>query len=107
MEEAQQSLRQLYKSSTSTYEDFERLAVLAGVNTEAQPVEFGTWFKHKDGFFVRYEPHGYPRTHVKIYVPEKKNVSLSITGAIATPSDSRQRLAQTDMSVEEYEKLKH
>ena len=81
MEEAQQSLRQLYKSSTSTYEDFERLAVLSGVNTEAQPVAYGTWFKHKDGFYIRYEPQGYPRTHVKIYVPEKKNVTLAITGA--------------------------
>jgi hypothetical protein len=105
IEEAEQSLRQLYKSSNSTYEDFERLAVLAGMNTEPQPVEFGTWFKHNDGFYIRYEPQGYPRTHVKIYVPEKKKVALKITGVIATPSDSRQRLAQTDMSVEEYQKL--
>lgn len=105
IEEAEQSLRQLYKSSTSTYEDFERLAVLAGINPEPQPVEFGTWFKHKDGFYIRYEPQGYPRTHVKIYVPENKRVELKLTGVIATPSDSRQRLAQTDMSVEEYEKL--
>jgi len=105
-EEAQQSMRQLYKSSNSTYEDFERLAILAGTNTEAQPVEYGTWFKHKDGFYIRYEPQGYPRTHIKIYVPEKKKVDLEITGVIATPSDSRQRLAQTDMSVDEYSKLK-
>ncbi len=105
IEEAEQSLRQLYKSSTSTYEDFERLAVLAGMSNEPQPVEFGTWFQHKDGYYVRYEPQGYPRTHVKIYVPEKKNVKLKLTGSIATPSDSRQRLAQTDMSVDEYGKL--
>jgi hypothetical protein len=105
IEEAEQSLRQLYKSSNSTYEDFERIAVLAGLSTEAQPVEYGTWFKHDEGFYIRYEPQGYPRTHIKIYVPEKKNVKLKITGVIATPSDSRQRLAQTDMSVEEYKKL--
>ncbi|HEX8314162.1 MAG TPA: hypothetical protein VF609_04180 [Flavisolibacter sp.] len=107
VEEAEQSLRQLYKSSTSTYEDFERLAVLAGINTEAQPVEFGTWFKHEGGYYIRYEPQGYSRTHIKIHVPEKKKATLKITGAIATPSDSRQRLAQTDMSVEEYTKIKH
>src|SRR5829696_1268812 len=105
IEEAEQSLRQLYKNSNSTYEDFEKLAVLTGVNAEPQPVEFGTWFKHEDGFYIRYEPHGYQRTHVKIYVPEKKNVKLKITGVIATPSDSRQRLAQTDMSEGEYNKL--
>lgn len=107
IEEAEQSLRQLYKSSNSTYEDFERLAIVAGINTEAQPVAYGTWFKHKDGFYIRYEPEGYPRTHIKIYVPEKKKVKLTLTGVMATPSDSRQRLAQTDMSVEEYEKIKH
>lgn len=106
IEEAEQSLRQLYKSSTSTYEDFERLAVLAGISPEPQPVAFGTWFKHDDGYFIRYEPQGYPRTHIKIYVPENKTVDLKITGVIATPSDSRQRLAQTDMSVEEYQKLR-
>jgi hypothetical protein len=105
MEEAEQSLRLMYKSANSSYEDFERLAVLAGMSTEPQPVEFGTWFKHKDGFYIRYEPQGYPRTHVKIYVPEKKTVNLKLTGVIATPSDSRQRLAQTDMSVEEYNNL--
>jgi hypothetical protein len=104
IEEAEQSLRQLYKSSNSTYEDFERLAVLSGINNEAQPVAFGTWFKHDDGFYIRYEPQGYSRTHIKIYVPEKKNVKLNITGVIATPSDSRQRLAQTDMSIEEYQR---
>lgn len=105
IEEAEQSLRQLYKSATSTYEDFERMALLAGINNEPQPVEFGTWFKHKDGYYVRYGPEGYPRTHVKIYVPEQQNVKLKLTGSIATPSDSRQRLAQTDMSVEEYNRL--
>lgn len=105
MEMAEQGLRQLYKSANSSYEDFERLAVLAGLSTEPQPVAFGTWFKHKDDYYIRYEPQGYSRTHLKIYVPEKKTVKLTITGAIATPSDSRQRLAQTDMSVQEYEKL--
>lgn len=105
IEEAEQSMRQLYKSSTSTYEDFERLAVLAGASTEPQPVEYGTWFKHDQGYYIRYEPQGYPRTHIKIYVPGKENIKLKITGVIATPSDSRQRLAQTDMSVDEYQKL--
>jgi hypothetical protein len=105
IEEAEQSLRQLYKSSNSTYEDFERLAVLTGLSNEPQPVAFGTWFKHKEGYYLRYEPRGYSRTHIKIYVPDSKNVKLHITGVIATPSDSRQRLAQTDMSEEEYTSL--
>jgi hypothetical protein len=105
MEEAEQSLRQLYKSANNSYEDFERMAVLAGASQEPQPVAFGTWFKHKEGYYIRYEPQGYPRTHIKLYVPDNKVVELEITGVIATPSDSRQRLAQTDMSVEEYQQL--
>ena len=79
--------------------------MLAGISSEPQAVEFGTWFRHKDGYYLRYEPHGYSRTHIKIYVPEKKEVKLKITGLVATPSDSRQRLAQTDLPVEEYGKL--
>ena len=75
------------------------------MNNEPQPVAFGTWFKHKDGYYIRYEPQGYPRTHIKIYVPDNKEVKLKLTGVIATPSDSRQRLAQTDMSVDEYQQL--
>lgn len=104
IEQAEQSMRSLYQSANSTYEDFERLAILAGINPEPQPVPFGTWFKHKKGYYLRYEPQGYSRTHIKIYVPEGEEAALRMTGLIATPSDSRQRLAQTDISVEDYQK---
>ncbi len=101
IEEAEHNLRSMYARGDATYEDFERLAVLAGMATEPNPVESGSWFKHKD-FFVRFEPHGYPRTTVKVYVPEGKTAKFKATTMVATPSDSRQRLAQTDMAVEEY-----
>lgn len=104
VEEAEQNLRQMYSKADATYEDFERLAVLAGMATEPNPVEAGTWFKHEDGFYVRFEPHGYPRTTTKVYVPEGKTAHFKATTMVATPSDSRQRLAQTDMAVEEYER---
>jgi len=103
IEEAEHNLRSMYARGDATYEDFERLAVLAGIATEANPVESGSWFKHKD-FFVRFEPHGYPRTTTKVYVPEGKTAKFKATTMVATPSDSRQRLAQTDMAVEEYQK---
>jgi hypothetical protein len=103
MEEAEHNLRSMYSKGDATYEDFERLAVLTGMATEPNPVESGTWFKHDD-FFVRFEPHGYPRTTIKVYVPEGKTVKFKATTMVATPSDSRQRLAQTDMAVEEYQK---
>jgi hypothetical protein len=101
IEEAEHNLRSLYARGDATYEDFERLAVLAGMASEPNPVESGTWFKHDD-FFVRFEPQGYPRTTIKVYVPEGKTAKFKATTMVATPSDSRQRLAQTDMAVEEY-----
>ncbi|MFN2439404.1 MAG: hypothetical protein ABR503_09415, partial [Chitinophagaceae bacterium] len=101
IEEAEHNLRNLYARGDATYEDFERLAVLAGIATEPNPVETGTWFKKGD-FFVRFEPQGYPRTTIKVYVPEGKDAKFKATTMVATPSDSRQRLAQTDMAVEEY-----
>jgi len=103
MEQAEQNLRSMYARGDATYEDFERLAVLAGMATEPNPVESGSWFKHDD-FFVRFEPHGYPRTTIKVYVPEEKTGKFKATTMVATPSDSRQRLAQTDMAVEEYQR---
>jgi hypothetical protein len=103
IEEAEHNLRSMYSRGDATYEDFERLAVLSGMATEPNPVASGTWFKHED-FFVRFEPHGYPRTTTKVYVPEGKTAKFKATTMVATPSDSRQRLAQTDMAVEEYEK---
>lgn len=105
IEQAEQSIRQLYASGNSTYEDFERLAVLAGMANEPQPVEAGSWFKHKDGYYVRFEPQGYPRTTLKVYVPEGKTAEFIATTMVATPSDSRQRLAQTDMAVDEYSRF--
>lgn len=106
IEQAEQSIRQLYQSANATYEDFERLAVLAGLANEPQPVNRGTWFKHKNGYYVAYYPAGYPRTTTRVYVPEGSGpVAFIATGTVATPSDARQRLAQTDISQEEYQQL--
>jgi hypothetical protein len=102
IEQSEQNLRNMYARGDATYEDFERLAVLAGMASEPNPVESGTWFKHEDDFFVRFEPQGYPRTIIKVYVPEGKTAKFKATTMVATPSDSRQRLAQTDMALEEY-----
>lgn len=106
VERAEASIRALYQNANATYEDFERLAVLAGLADEPQPVTRGTWFKHKNGYYVAYYPEGYSRTRTRVYVPEGNGtVSFIATGSVATPSDARQRLAQTDISAEEYQLL--
>ena len=104
MEQAEQNLRSLYARGDATYEDFERLAVLTGMAAEPNPVEAGTWFRHEDNYFVRFIPQGYPRTTIQVYVPEGPSVQFKATKMVATPSDSRQRLAQTDTGVEEYQR---
>lgn len=104
IEEAEQNLRSLYARGDATYEDFERLAVLTGMATEPNPVEAGTWFKHEDGYFVRFIPQGYSRTTIQLYVPDGVSASFKGTTMVATPSDSRQRLAQTDTAVDEYQR---
>lgn len=106
VERAEASIRALYQNANATYEDFERLAVLAGLANEPQAVNRGTWFKHKNGYYVAYYPQSYSRTTTRVYVPEGAGtVSFVATGTVATPSDARQRLAQTDISVDEYQQL--
>lgn len=106
VERAEASIRALYQNVNATYEDFERLAVLAGLASEPNPVNRGTWFKHKDGYYVAYLPQGYSRTTTRVYVPDNAGtVPFVATGSVATPSDARQRLAQTDIAADEYQQL--
>ncbi|OLY91114.1 hypothetical protein SAMN05444008_11831 [Cnuella takakiae] len=106
VERAEASIRALYQNANATYEDFEKLAVLIGLANEPQPVNRGTWFKHKNGYYVSYYPESYSRTLTRVYVPENAGtVSFTATGTVATPSDARQRLAQTDISTTEYQQL--
>lgn len=102
IEEAQAKLRQLYYSADATFEDFERAALIAGLSNQPQIAPNGTWFKHpKEEYYVRYSPQGYSRTKTQIYVPPTSTeVKFKATGYVATPDDSRQRLAQTDWFAE-------
>ncbi len=101
MEEAGEKLRSLYNKADATYEDFEQVAMLAGLSDQPQIAPNRTWFKHpKECYYIRYEPQGYARTKIQIYVPPGcSNTLFKATGYVATPDDSRQRLAQTDWFV--------
>lgn len=103
IEDAQQKLRELYYKGDATFEDFERAAILAGLSTEPQIAPNRTWFKDPTGcYYIRYEPNGYSRTKFQVYVPTSCNdVKFKATGSVATPDDSRQRLAQTDWFVKD------
>ncbi|MFN2456567.1 MAG: hypothetical protein ABR502_00040 [Chitinophagaceae bacterium] len=102
IEEAQEKLRSLYYRADATFEDFERVALLAGMSNMPQIAPNRTWFKHPtEDYYVRYEPQGYSRTKIQVYVPPTTTqVNFKATGYVATPDDSRQRLAQTDWFVD-------
>ncbi|HYF29481.1 MAG TPA: hypothetical protein VD993_00030 [Chitinophagaceae bacterium] len=68
--DAENQLRQMLTSATSSYADMERVAVLAADNVlgneETKP---GTWTWHPTGYYIRFFPVVYYQTRVEVYVP--------------------------------------
>jgi len=101
--EAENSIRRLAASGTSSYEDMEKYAILAGLAPQLDPdVPAGIWSLHPDGYYVRFMPQGYSVTKVQIYVPKElintqSNLVYDGTNGIACPANvGAQRLAQTN-----------
>lgn len=98
--EAEADMRRLM-SRGGSYNDLEALAVLTG----AVPIGEGSrtdipatrWDRHPDGYWVRYDPTGYSRTKVEIWVPERASgKKYDPAVAVAVPANtSRQRLGQS------------
>ena len=101
--EAENNIRQLVDNGSSSFEAFERIAIIAGIAPNDHPnVKRGMWTLHPDGYYIRYFPSGYSRTKVQIYVPESKGkVVYNAIGTIACPANTgAQRLAQTNIPLE-------
>lgn len=88
-------------SGGSSFGELERVAVLAGM----APIGEGSrtdiparrWSRHPDGYWVRFDPSGYSRTQVEIWVPEEAAGKLydpAVTVAVPT-NTSKQRLGQS------------
>ena len=79
--EAELALRRLLTEPGSTYEQLERVAVLAGVvPEEGDLIERGQWSWHPDGFYVRYLPYGYQEMYLQIYVPPESEAGPDEAG---------------------------
>lgn len=71
--EAEARLRERLRQEVYDFEVLEEIAVLAG---EPDPEEGGPvvprgrWSFMPDGFFVRFDPHGYSHTTIQLYAPE-------------------------------------
>ncbi|TWR29315.1 hypothetical protein FPZ43_10175 [Mucilaginibacter pallidiroseus] len=101
--EAENNIRRLASSGSSSYEEMEKYAIIAGIAPQPDPeVPSGIWSLHPQGYYVRYFPSGYSVTRVQVYVPKElidKGTDLvyDATKGIACPANvGSQRLAQTN-----------
>src|SRR4051812_43934758 len=71
-------LARLFEIGTSSYEAYEKLAVLNEPSQIRRPdFKRDQWYKTQDGYFVRYLPSNYKNTKIQVYVPEN---ALDSTG---------------------------
>lgn len=101
--DAENNIRRLAASGTSSYEEMEKYAVLAGIASKPDPeVPSGIWSLHPDGYYIRFFPQGYLITRIQIYVPKEAidanpNLVYDAPTGIACPANvGAQRLAQTN-----------
>jgi hypothetical protein len=69
-------LLQLFRNSSTSYEEFERLAVLEEPSPVDRP-EFkrGRWSRHPSGYYIRFFPKGYQRTTIQVYLPADSSMA--------------------------------
>lgn len=99
--DAENKIRQSFNSSSYNYLELENLAMLAGFSTEKSTIEYGTWSKHPNGFWISYQPKGYSEMSISIYVPENfGNIYYIPSNDVAVPANtSSQRILLSDVKV--------
>ncbi len=100
--QAESQLRSMLTSSGSSYDDFEAVAMLAGVvplGEGSVDVPAIRWSLHPDGYWVRYRPNGYTNSLVEIFVEDGSEAVGKVYDpgkSVAVPGNtSRQRIAQS------------
>lgn len=68
---AQVSMKRMFETGASSYESFERLAVLREKSTvHRADYKKEQWYKQEGGYYLRYFPNGYQQVKIQVYVPE-------------------------------------
>lgn len=68
---AQVSIKRLFDVGTSSYEAFERVAVLREKSTiHKADYKKEQWYSRPGGYYVRYFPNGYQQVKIQVYVPK-------------------------------------
>lgn len=81
---AESQLRSLYGKAGASYEQFESLAMLAGMAPRdmVREVSKARWSWHPNGYFIRLTPHGYSTTKVDVYIPMQVETLTDSLGRI-------------------------
>jgi hypothetical protein len=67
---ASRDINRLFELGSSSYEVYERVAVLRQPSTIRRPdFKKDQWYKQPEGYYVRYFPSGYQRIRIQVYVP--------------------------------------
>ncbi len=68
---AQISMKRLFETGTSSYEAFERVAVLREKSVvHKADYKKEQWYQQTGGYYVRYFPNGYQQVKIQVYVPK-------------------------------------
>ena len=64
-------MRRLLEIGTSSYENFERLAVLRESSKVTRTgIKYDTWYKQKENYYLRYFPLSYQKVRIQVFVPD-------------------------------------
>jgi hypothetical protein len=68
---ATSQMKQLFEMGTSSYEAYERIAVLQQKSHITQPeIKKDQWYKQPGGYWLRYFPSSYQHVKIQVYVPQ-------------------------------------
>jgi hypothetical protein len=95
--EAEAKLRNELTGGNPVFNELERIAVLFGDFEDDGPrIPRNRWSLHPDGYFIRYNPQGYLRTVVQVYVPAKRELRRDDKGRIVYLSDGMGNSIETE-----------
>lgn len=68
---ANREMQRLFEIGTTSYESFERLAVLNQPSKiKRHGVKFDQWYRQEENYYVRYFPASYQKVRIQVYVPD-------------------------------------
>ncbi|MBL7743924.1 MAG: hypothetical protein JNN00_10665 [Chitinophagaceae bacterium] len=68
---ANNDMQRLFETGASTYESFERLAVLREPSQiKRKGVRYDQWYKQKENYYIRYFPASYQKVKIQLYVQD-------------------------------------